>query len=147
MIRVSEPDFNVADEIALLEADNSQDGAVVTFTGRVRQQNDGHDVTGLFLEHYPAMTEKSLLGIVEQAKEKWRINRVSVIHRVGQLYVGDNIVFVGVTSKHRGDAFAAAEYIMDYLKVQAPFWKKETRSGQDAWVEAKTSDQQKAQQW
>lgn len=147
MIRVSEPDFNVADEIALLEADNPQDGAVVTFTGRVRQQNDGHDVTGLFLEHYPAMTEKSLLGIVEQAKEKWRINRVSVIHRVGQLYVGDNIVFVGVTSKHRGDAFAAAEYIMDYLKVQAPFWKKETRSGQDAWVEAKTSDQQKAQQW
>nr|WP_328824531.1 molybdopterin synthase catalytic subunit MoaE [Thalassotalea algicola] len=146
-MRVSEPDFNVADEIALLEADNSQDGAVVTFTGRVRQQNDGHDVTGLFLEHYPAMTEKSLLGIVEQAKEKWRINRVSVIHRVGQLYVGDNIVFVGVTSKHRGDAFAAAEYIMDYLKVQAPFWKKETRSGQDAWVEAKTSDQQKAQQW
>jgi len=147
MIRVSEPDFNVADEIATLEANNCEDGAVVTFTGRVRRRNDGHDVTGLFLEHYPAMTEKSLQSIVEQAKEKWRINRVSVIHRVGQLYVGDNIVFVGVTSKHRGDAFAAAEFIMDYLKVQAPFWKKETRENGDAWVDAKNCDQQKAEQW
>lgn len=151
MIRVSEQDFDLAKEIAKLETDNLDDGAVVTFTGKVRQQNDGHQVTGLFLEHYPAMTEKLLTEIVHQAKSKWRINRTTVIHRVGQLSLGDNIVFVGVTSKHRSDAFAAAEFIMDYLKVNAPFWKKETRenNGEQSqkWIEAKKSDHQKAAQW
>lgn len=147
MIRVSEHDFNIADEIAKLEQDNIDDGALVTFTGRVRATNDGHNVTGLYLEHYPAMTEKLLSQIIAQAKDKWRINRTTVIHRVGQLHLGDNIVFVGVTSKHRGDAFAAAEFIMDYLKVQAPFWKKENRASGEEWVEAKASDQQKASHW
>ena len=147
MIRVSEQDFNVGEEVAKLQNNNIDDGAVVTFTGCVRQKNEGQQVRGLFLEHYPAMTEKLLGDIVEQAKTKWQINRCTVIHRIGQLHLGDNIVFVGVTSAHRGDAFAAAEFIMDYLKVKAPFWKKETRTDGDTWIDAKTSDQQKATQW
>ncbi|WP_448214140.1 molybdopterin synthase catalytic subunit MoaE [Colwellia sp. MEBiC06753] len=147
MICVNEHDFNIADEIDRLTNGNTQDGAVVTFSGRVRERNDNCLVTGLFLEHYPAMTEKLLSSIVEQARHNWQLNRISVIHRVGQLQVGDNIVFVGVTSPHRGDAFAAAEFIMDYLKVKAPFWKKETRAEGDIWVDAKTQDQQKAAAW
>ncbi|MCH2056132.1 MAG: molybdopterin synthase catalytic subunit MoaE [Thalassotalea sp.] len=150
-IRVSAEDFSIADEVDKLTNANVDDGAMVTFTGRVRKRNDGHDVTGLFLEHYPAMTNKLLADICQQARAKWQLNRIVVIHRVGQLYLGDNIVFVGVTSEHRGDAFAAAEFIMDYLKVSAPFWKKETRvngnSSTDKWVEAKASDQEKAGHW
>ncbi|MFD2164915.1 molybdopterin synthase catalytic subunit MoaE [Thalassotalea euphylliae] len=147
MIRVSDADFSFAEEMEKLERENINDGAIVTFTGRVRARNDGHDVTGLFLEHYPAMTQVALHNIVEQAKRSWDINRVTVIHRVGQLQLGDNIVFVGVTSPHRGDAFAAGEFIMDFLKVNAPFWKKETRTSGDAWVEAKQSDEDKAKGW
>lgn len=150
-IRVSAEDFSIADEVDKLTNANVDDGAMVTFTGRVRKRNDGHDVTGLFLEHYPAMTNKLLADICQQARAKWQLNRLVVIHRVGQLYLGDNIVFVGVTSEHRGDAFAAAEFIMDYLKVSAPFWKKETRANGDShtdeWVEAKASDQEKAAHW
>lgn len=150
-IRVSAEDFSIADEVDKLTDANVDDGAMVTFTGRVRKRNDGHDVTGLFLEHYPAMTNKLLADICQQARAKWQLNRIVVIHRVGQLYLGDNIVFVGVTSEHRGDAFAAAEFIMDYLKVSAPFWKKETRANGDSrtdeWVEAKASDQEKAAHW
>ena len=146
-IHVSEADFNAGDEIELLQSDNFDDGAVVTFTGRVRKQNEGQQVTGLFLEHYPAMTERSLASIVEQARVKWQINRVTVIHRVGQLNLGDNIVFVGVTSAHRIDAFHGAEFIMDYLKVEAPFWKKETRDDGDVWIDARQSDQTKATAW
>ncbi|REL28801.1 molybdopterin synthase catalytic subunit MoaE [Thalassotalea euphylliae] len=146
-IQVNEADFDAGDEIALLQSDNLDDGAVVTFTGRVRKQNEGQQVTGLFLEHYPAMTERSLANIVEQARAKWQINRVTVIHRVGQLSLGDNIVFVGVTSAHRTDAFHAAEFMMDYLKVEAPFWKKETRHDGDVWIDARQSDQKKAIAW
>ncbi|WP_286265102.1 molybdopterin synthase catalytic subunit MoaE [Thalassotalea atypica] len=147
MITISEQDFNTGDEIATLQAGNDDDGAVVTFTGQVRNQNNNQDVTGLFLEHYPNMTENALSSIISEAKTRWSIGRVRVIHRVGQLYVGDNIVFVGVTSKHRGDAFSAAEYIMDYLKIKAPFWKKETTSNGDEWLDAKAQDHQKARDW
>ena len=147
MITISEADFNCGDEITQLQAGNADDGAVVTFTGQVRQRNNNQDVAGLFLEHYPGMTEHALGKIIEQAREKWQINRVRVIHRIGQLYVGDNIVFVGVTSAHRGDAFAAAEFIMDYLKVDAPFWKKETTPEGDIWLDAKKTDQDKATTW
>ncbi|NQY47767.1 MAG: molybdopterin synthase catalytic subunit MoaE [Colwellia sp.] len=150
-ISIQTKDFSLADEVALLEKDNLTDGAVVTFTGRVRNNNNGNSVTSLTLEHYPGMTEKSLAKIINQAKEQWRIGRVKVIHRIGELHIGEQIVFVGVTSKHRQDAFAANEFIMDYLKVKAPFWKKEqiTEAGKTSenWLDAKTSDTDKAELW
>jgi molybdopterin synthase catalytic subunit len=150
-ISIQTNDFSLADEVALLEEDNLTDGAVVTFTGRVRNNNNGNAVTTLTLEHYPGMTEKSLAKIIMQAKERWQIGRVKVIHRIGELSIGDQIVFVGVTSKHRQDAFAANEFIMDYLKVKAPFWKKEqiTDEGKTSenWLDAKNSDTDKADLW
>lgn len=150
-ISIQTNDFSLADEVALLEEDNVTDGAVVTFTGRVRNNNNGNSVTTLTLEHYPGMTEKSLAKIIIQAKERWQIGRVKVIHRIGELSIGDQIVFVGVTSKHRQDAFAANEFIMDYLKVKAPFWKKEqiTDEGKTSenWLDAKNSDTDKADLW
>jgi len=150
-ISIQANDFSLADEVALLEKENLTDGAVVTFTGRVRNRNNGNVVTTLTLEHYPGMTEKSLAKIILQAKERWDIGRVKVIHRIGELSIGDQIVFVGVTSKHRQDAFAANEFIMDYLKVKAPFWKKEkiTNAGQTSenWLAAKTTDTDKADLW
>lgn len=146
-ILIQTADFSLADEVALLEHDNAIDGAVVTFTGRVRNQNEGKEVTSLTLEHYSGMTEKSLSIIIKQAKARWRIGRVKVIHRIGELFIGDQIVFVGVTSKHRQDAFAANEFIMDYLKVQAPFWKKEAGKDGSNWLNAKASDEKKAATW
>lgn len=150
-IAIQKEDFSLADEVFLLEKDNLTDGAVVTFTGRVRNNNNGNSVTTLTLEHYPGMTEKSLAKIIIQAKERWNIGRVKVIHRIGELSIGEQIVFVGVTSKHRQDAFAANEFIMDYLKVKAPFWKKEkiTDAGQASgnWLAAKNSDTDKAELW
>ncbi len=150
-ISIQADDFSLADEVALLEKNNVMDGAVVTFTGRVRNNNNGNSVTTLTLEHYPGMTEKSLAKIIIQAKERWNIGRVKVIHRIGELSIGDQIVFVGVTSKHRQDAFAANEFIMDYLKVKAPFWKKEqiTDDGKTSenWLAAKNSDTDKADLW
>ena len=150
-ISIQTEDFSLADEVTLLEKDNLIDGAVVTFTGRVRNNNNGNSVTSLTLEHYPGMTEKSLAKIISQAKEQWQVGRVKVIHRIGELHIGEQIVFVGVTSKHRQDAFAANEFIMDYLKVKAPFWKKEqiTEAGKTSenWLAAKDSDTDKAELW
>jgi len=146
-ISIQTQDFNLQHEVDLLEQNNEIDGAVVTFTGRVRNKNEGLQVTALTLEHYAGMTEKSLAKIIEQAQTRWQIGRVSVIHRIGKLLIGEQIVFVGVTSMHRQDAFAAAEFIMDYLKVEAPFWKKEVTELGEKWLDAKQSDNQKAQQW
>lgn len=146
-VSIQTADFSLADEVALLEQDNTIDGAVVTFTGRVRNNNNGKNVSTLTLEHYPGMTEKSLAKIIATAKQRWNIGRVKVIHRIGELQIGDQIVFVGVTSKHRKDAFAANEFIMDFLKVQAPFWKKERSQAGEQWLAAKNSDNNKAQQW
>ena len=146
-ISIQTADFSLADEVALLEQDNAVDGAVVTFTGRVRNNNNGLIVSGLTLEHYPGMTEKSLAKIIDIAKTRWNIGRVKVIHRVGDLNIGEQIVFVGVTSKHRQDAFAANEFIMDFLKVQAPFWKKERTEQGESWLDAKATDDAKAQSW
>ena len=123
MISVQTQDFSLADEYQLLSEGTSA-GAVVTFVGKVRDFNQGDEVQGLSLEHYPGMTEKALTEIVEQAKQRWSLLQVRVIHRVGDLELGDQIVFVGVSSAHRGDAFDACEFIMDYLKTKAPFWKK-----------------------
>ena len=147
MICVQEQDFNQQVEYERLRQKTSV-GAIVTFTGLVRDINQGKAVSDLALEHYPGMTEKSLQSIVEQAKQRWRIIDYTVIHRVGQLTVSDQIVFVGVASQHRGDAFAACEFIMDYLKTDAPFWKKETmENGETQWVDARETDQTALSKW
>jgi molybdopterin synthase catalytic subunit len=146
-ICVQHQDFDFAHEYQKLRENNSTDGALVTFVGLVRDMNLQQSVSGLFLEHYPAMTEKVLNNIVEKARAKWQIGNVSVIHRVGQLKISEQIVFVGVTSQHRKSAYQANEFIMDYLKTRAPFWKKETTTKGDKWIEAKTSDIEKSQSW
>ncbi len=146
-IKVQIEDFDFSKEVDYLEENNSTDGAVVTFIGRVRDNNEGLKVENLFLEHYSGMTEKCLADIVLKAREQWQIGNVSVIHRYGQLNIGDKIVFVGVTSKHRKDAFSAAEFIMDYLKVSAPFWKKEQTEQGERWLDAKNNDQLEADKW
>lgn len=122
-------------------------GASVIFVGKVRDLNLGDNVSSLFLEHYPAMTEKALREIVEEACSRWQLERVSVIHRVGLLHTGDEIVLVGTASAHRGDAYAANEFIMDFLKSKAPFWKKEQTDQGERWVEARDSDKQALTKW
>lgn len=122
-------------------------GATTLFVGKVREMNLGDSVSGLYLEHYPAMTEKALREIVDEARSRWELQRVAVIHRIGQLYTGDEIVLVGVSSAHRGNAYHANEFIMDYLKTKAPFWKRETTDHGDRWIEGRESDQQAADKW
>ncbi|MDP0047745.1 molybdopterin synthase catalytic subunit MoaE [Glaesserella parasuis] len=122
-------------------------GATTLFVGKVREMNLGDSVSGLYLEHYPAMTEKALREIVDEAKSRWELQRVAVIHRIGQLYTGDEIVLVGVSSAHRGNAYHANEFIIDYLKTKAPFWKRETTDHGDRWIERRESDQQAADKW
>ncbi|MBC7004072.1 molybdopterin synthase catalytic subunit MoaE [Photobacterium sp. BZF1] len=146
MISVQFDDFSVAEEYALL-SEGTDAGAVVTFVGKVRDFNQGDAVTGLSLEHYPGMTEKSLEEIVEQARERWPLLKTRVIHRVGDLELGDQIVFVGVTSAHRGAAFEACEFIMDFLKTRAPFWKKEQTPDESRWVDARETDTSAADRW
>lgn len=146
-IQVQDSDFDPGAEIAALHAGQPGVGAVASFVGLVRDINEGDAVHTLTLEHYPAMTEKSLRGIVEEANQRWQIDNVTVIHRVGKLQPLDRIVFVGVASSHRGDAFAACEFIMDYLKTQAPFWKKEGTPQGDRWVEARSTDDEAAARW
>lgn len=145
-IRVGPAPFDMAEAYRWLAACD-EDGAVVTFTGKVRNHNLGDSVAALTLEHYPGMTEKALQEIVDAARERWPLQRVTVIHRVGELFPGDEIVLVGVTSAHRGSAFSAAEFIMDYLKTRAPFWKREATEQGDRWVDARDSDHQAAQRW
>jgi molybdopterin synthase catalytic subunit len=146
-IIVQSMDFDFAYEYQKLRDSSHSDGALVTFVGLVRDMNLQKSVSGLFLEHYPAMTEKVLNEIVEKARAKWQLGSVSIIHRVGQLEVSEQIVFVGVTSRHRQSAYHANEFIMDYLKTQAPFWKKESTSDGDKWIEAKASDMEKSKGW
>lgn len=147
MINIQHQDFNQQVEYDRLRQ-ASHTGAIVTFTGLVRDINQGEQITALTLEHYPAMTEKALSDIVKQAKARWSIIDVTVIHRIGELQLLDQIVFVGVATLHRGDAFAACEFIMDFLKTQAPFWKKETNSqGECYWVDARESDQLALNKW
>ena len=145
-IRVQTADFDVAQEYELLAKDNS-DGAVVTFVGKVRDFNDGSPVTDLTLEHYPGMTEAVLQQIAQQAHERWPLNFVTIIHRVGTMALGEQIVFIGVTSAHRKAAFAACEFLIDFLKTKEPFWKLEASDSGSHWVEARDSDEQAAQMW
>lgn len=146
VISVQHDDFSVASEYQRLNDCNS-DGALVTFVGKVRDLDLGRHVTGLTLEHYPGMTEKALCAIADEAKQRWSLTNVRVIHRVGRLDIGDQIVFIGVSSAHRKAAFEACEFIMDYLKTRAPFWKKERVVGGEHWVEAKDSDTAEAARW
>jgi len=146
-IRVQTADFDLSTEIAALRLDHPGVGAVVSFVGTVRDLNDGASVQEMVLEHYPGMTEKALEQIVLDAKARWDIVDALVIHRVGPLKPLDQIVLVAVTSTHRGTAFIACEFIMDYLKTQAPFWKKEQTPDGARWVDARDSDDQALSKW
>lgn len=146
-VRVQHEDFDAGAEIGRLRAGNPKVGAVASFIGVARDVNDGDAVSTLTLEHYPGMTERALEAICDQARARWDIVDISVIHRVGELKPLDQIVFVAVTSAHRGDAFAACEFVMDYLKTEAPFWKKEQRPAGVAWVDARGSDDAAKARW
>jgi len=146
-IRIQEADFDLTTEIQLLRKDDPRVGAVVTFVGTVRDMNDGSQIKGMTLEHYPGMTEKALEDIITQAKRRWDLYQTLVVHRVGLLLPEDQIVLVAVTSAHRGEAFAACEFIMDYLKTAAPFWKKEETPEGARWVDARVSDDAAMTRW
>lgn len=146
-VRVQNEDFDAGREIARIRDGNPQVGAVAAFVGVVRDMNDGSAVAGMELEHYPGMTEKAITAIIDEAKSRWDIFDVHVIHRIGRLKPTDQIVLVVVASAHRGEAFAACEFVMDYLKTRAPFWKKEQTPDGARWVEARTSDDAAAGRW
>jgi molybdopterin synthase catalytic subunit len=146
-VRIQSEDFDAGHEIATLRRGNPQIGAIASFIGVVRDTNDGERIAAMTLEHYPGMTEKSITAIIEQAKSRWSIFDALVVHRVGRLKPLDQIVLVVVTGAHRGDAFAACEFVMDYLKTRAPFWKKEQTQDGARWVEARTSDDIAAERW
>ena len=146
-VRVQEADFDLSAELTALRAGDARIGALASFVGLVRDINDGAGVSEMTLEHYPGMTEKALEAIVEEAKARWDIYGVLVIHRVGKLQPCDQIVMVAVTSAHRGEAFAACEFIMDYLKTRAPFWKREVTPDGARWVDARDSDDSAATRW
>ena len=146
-VRVQTRDFDVGAEIAALRRGNQKIGAVASFIGLVRDLNDGDAVSVLTLEHYPGMTEKALEKIVAEAGQRWDIMDVLVIHRVGELKPADQIVLVVVAGAHRGEAFSACEFIMDYLKTRAPFWKKEQTPRGVRWVEARAADDEAAERW
>ena len=146
IVQILDKPFDPASISHILSAADSEYGALVTFTGKVRDLAD-KPVNAMLLEHYPGMTEQSLEAIINTARERWMLGKVTVIHRVGMLYPGDPIVFVGVSSLHRREAFDACQFIMDYLKMEAPFWKKEFTPKGEYWVEAKSSDCEAAQRW
>jgi len=146
-VRIQAQDFDLSQEIKQLRAGDARVGAVATFVGTVRDRNDGSEVAAMTLEHYPGMTEKSLEEIIEKAKARWDIFDVLIIHRVGPLNIEDQIVLTAVTSAHRGEAFAACEYVMDYLKTLAPFWKKEDTPEGARWVDARLSDDEALKKW
>lgn len=146
LVQIQTSDFSHEQLFDWLQSGDAKQGAIVSFTGLVRDSYDS-DLQYLYLEHYPGMTEKCLINIVEQARKRWDLAKVAVIHRVGRLHINDNIVFVGVVSAHRVQAFQASQFIMDYLKKDAPFWKKETLNDSEAWVSQKQSDIEAAKQW
>ena len=146
-IRVQKDDFDLGAEVNALRAGNAKIGAIASFVGLVRDINEGAGVSTLTLEHYPAMTQKALVDIVDQACVRWDVINATVIHRVGQMMPTDQIVLVIVASGHRGDAFQACEFIMDFLKTQAPFWKKERTQEGERWVAARKSDDAASSRW
>jgi molybdopterin synthase catalytic subunit len=140
-------DFNLADEIAVLRADNKGVGAICSFVGTVRDRNDGLNVSSMELEHYPGMTEKAIEAMIDEAFKRFDMLGARVIHRVGLLQPLDQVVMVAVTSAHRGESFKACEFLMDYLKTQAPFWKKEETPAGARWVDARVSDDAALAKW
>jgi molybdopterin synthase catalytic subunit len=146
-VRVQTEDFDLSTEVAALRAQNPKIGAVACFVGTVRDLNDGSAVETMELEHYPGMTEKSLAAIVEAARGRWPGIEVLIIHRVGKLVPLDQIVLVATTAAHRGDAFASCEFVMDYLKTEAPFWKKEKTEQGERWVDARVTDDAALARW
>lgn len=146
-ISIQREDFDAGAEIAGLRAASAGVGAIASFVGVVSDRNDGHTVGALELEHYPGMTEKEIGAIVEAARVRWTLAAVRVIHRIGLLEPTAQIVFVGVAARHRGESFAACEFIMDYLKTRAPFWKKEQTGSGARWVDARSSDTEAAARW
>jgi molybdopterin synthase catalytic subunit len=146
-VSVQEADFDVAELQEVLLAGAQQEGAVAAFTGYVRRSNEQRQVDSMELEHYPGMTENSITDILQQAADRWPLFAASVVHRVGKLNPGDRIVWVGVSSSHREAAFSACEFIMDYLKTRAPFWKKELGPGGGHWVSAREADTSRATRW
>lgn len=146
-VRIVQGDFDPAEEISRLTRADKSMGAVVSFIGTMRDINEGSQVSSMTLEHYPGMTEKALLQIVREAHAKWLLGAVTVIHRVGLINPSDSIVLVAVTSAHRGEGFDACEYIIDYLKTRAPFWKKEVTDNGERWVDARESDDAAVTQW
>ncbi|RZI87614.1 MAG: molybdopterin synthase catalytic subunit MoaE [Pseudomonas sp.] len=146
-VRVQQQAFDPGAEVNAMHAANAGVGAVVSFVGYVRDFNDGREVAGMFLEHAPGMTEKALTKIIVEAEQRWPLLKVEVLHRIGTLQPGEPIVFVGAASAHRQAAFDGCNFIMDYLKTRAPFWKKETTGDGPRWVEGRHSDQQAAERW
>jgi molybdopterin synthase catalytic subunit len=146
-VRVQRQDFDVSCELAKLQAVSSQVGAMVSFIGLVRDINEGSSVASLELEHYPGMTEKCISAIVDEAVARWQLLGVTVIHRIGKLAPCEQIVFVASSSQHRAAAFSACEFIMDYLKTRAPFWKKELTADGERWLDSRTADLEAAQHW
>ena len=146
-VRIQTGDFNLAHEVDALRRDDKRVGAVCTFTGTVRDRNDGASVSSMELEHYPGMTEKAIEAMIDEALARFDIFAARVIHRVGLLLPLDQVVMVAVTSAHRGESFKACEFLMDYLKTQAPFWKKEQTPGGARWVDARVSDDAALSRW
>ena len=147
VVRIQTEDFDLGRELERMRAGNAKIGAVASFVGLVRDVNEATEVRTMTLEHYPGMTEKALAQIIDEARARWDIYDVLIIHRVGELKPGDQIVLAAVAGAHRGEAFAACEFIMDYLKTRAPFWKKEQTPAGERWVEARASDEEKASRW
>ena len=145
-IIVQTEDFDLTTEVELIKSTNSSIGAVVSFIGTVRDLT-GESLVSLSLEHYPGMTEKSLTSIAQTAREKWELESITIIHRVGTLSIGDQIVLVITSSKHRQEAFDSCNYIMDYLKTDAPFWKKEASDKEEKWVINRSSDEKQKNRW
>jgi molybdopterin synthase catalytic subunit len=147
-VSVQTADFDLAAEVAALRTGDLDVGAVASFVGTVRAGSEGSAVRAMELEHYPGMTERAIEAMIDRAFERFSIRGARVIHRVGVLHPGDQIVMVAVTSAHRGEAFQACEFLMDYLKTQAPFWKKETTpDGQARWVDARVADDEALRRW
>ena len=146
-IQVQAQDFDLAQEYQLIRQQNPRCGAIVSFTGLVRDFNANGKLEGIFLEHYPAMTEKTLQQLVQRAAQRWQLGGITIIHRIGQLTGSEQIVLVLVASEHRAEAFEAAAFLMDFLKTQAPFWKREDSASGQKWVDAKDTDQRALERW
>jgi len=146
-VKVQAGDFDVNEETAFLSAVSNEVGGINTFIGNVRDINEGDSVTSLHLEHYPGMTEKQIHSIIDRSAARWSVLSAVVIHRVGDLHPGEKIVFVGIASRHRGDAFRACEYVIDSLKTEATFWKKEVAEGESRWLTTRQTDLEARDKW